>query len=68
MAPRWNMAVRWQLADGLKLGPDTMAQYNFHRYAEQAGLYVGLYTQLLLGLGLSANYTLPLPTWFYGSM
>jgi len=68
VAPRWNMSLRWKLMEGLRIGPDVMAQYNFHRYAEQSGLHGGMNTQFLFETGLSAQYTLPLPAWFYGSM
>jgi len=58
IAPEWLSAARLEVVDGLTVGVNLSAEYDFHRYAERAGLEGPLNTRLFLGGGVVAQYQL----------
>ncbi|MCK6552803.1 hypothetical protein L6R52_43670, partial [Myxococcota bacterium] len=58
MAPDLVTRARLPIWQGLYASADAQLQYRWHKYAERAGTYGGMNTQLVLAAGLGVGYTL----------
>lgn len=58
LAPDLVTRVRLPIWEGLYASADAQLQYRWHKYAERAGTYGGMNTQLMLAGGLGVGYTI----------